>query len=160
MIVPIRAAIHDLSLGIVLLRQRLVRPALLQSKQLIVLKRPRLQASNDYAATPIVRQTIVPLRLRSTRQPIDELYARPLSLTAVVPYYYLNRLLLLPACSISDSSVTASCPQYYNRQLLLRLQLSRFNNIRSSRSTSLTLAAPACSITLISTSVLLPTAFH
>jgi hypothetical protein len=90
---------------------------------------------NDYAALPIVRPTIVPLCLRSTRQPIDELCARPLSLPPLVPYYYPNRLLLLlPAAYLIRHSLL--CLQHYNRQLLLRLQLSRFDNCYSTCSTT------------------------
>ena len=41
-------------------------------------------------------QMIVPVCLRSTDRLIDKLYAWPLSLPPLVPYYYPNRLLLLP----------------------------------------------------------------
>ena len=59
-------------------------------------------------------QTIVPLCLRSTRQPIDELCAQPLSPLTLAPYCYPNRLLFrlqlytlcCSSCSISNSTTT------------------------------------------------------
>jgi len=77
------------------------------------------------------------------RQPIDELYAQPLSLPPLVPYYYPNRpsattpavdlirqLLLLPAAYPNSTSAAPPaanhlllpCLQYYDRPLLPRLQ--------------------------------------
>jgi len=92
---------------------------------------------NDCTTLPTVRPTIVPLCLRSTRQPINELCARPLSLPPLVPYYYPNRpLLLLPAA-------------YLIRHSLL-LPAVRQPTIAATPAANLnsTSAAPTCSIPL------------
>jgi hypothetical protein len=67
---------------------------------------------NDCTTLPTVRPTIVPLCLRSTRQPIDELCAQPLSLPPLVPYYYHRLLLLLPAAYPIRHSLP--CLQHHN----------------------------------------------
>ena len=83
----------------------------------------------DSAATPAITILIAPIRLRSTEQMIvpvrlrltdrmiDKLYARPLSLPPLVPYYHPNRPLLLPPAAKPIPYCLSTAPQAQRKEL-------------------------------------------
>ena len=90
----------------------------------------RLRSTNRIIVPVRLRSTdrmIVPVRLRLTDRLIDKLYAWPLLLPPLVPYYHPNRLLLLlPPAKPTPCCLATLLPFYSTTSIKKELPVSEY----------------------------------